>query len=286
VSADIGESDVFATTCDATTTNSSASVLEQIGPVQAMAFIVPGASSQRTISAEAAREVFGLGGNNGATAPWKDPRFFYVRSSQTGTTQMIGRAIGVPATSFWGVLEDSASGLAGILQSITVGADAEQSIGLLSVDYYDIYRGNGILRALAFKASGQECAYLPDSNEISFDKQNVRDGHYPIWGPLHLFAQNPPSPQAEAFLLTLNESQGVLDAFIRASLVPQCAMSVARSSELGPLQAATPSKACGCYFEMMTDPAKAQPADCKTCMTRADCPANRPACNYGFCEVN
>ena len=39
---------------------------------------------------------------------------------------------------------------------------------------------------------------------------------------------------------------------------------------------------CGCYFDWKTTGKN----DCTPCQTSTDCPADRSACNYGFCEVN
>ena len=33
----------------------------------------------------------------------------------------------------------------------------------------------------------QLCGYLPDSTGTSFDKKNVRDGHYWLWGAQHFY---------------------------------------------------------------------------------------------------
>ncbi|HZU83594.1 MAG TPA: hypothetical protein VE987_11785 [Polyangiaceae bacterium] len=283
VTVDIGESDVYSTTCDKND-GPSPDVSANMGPIQAMAFVVPGASQETSINEEAARLVFGAGGAGGEVHPWTEPKRYYVRSSGTGTQQMIGLAIGVPPGKFWGIPEGTASSLATILKAITDPTEAEQSIGILSVDWYDADRTN--LTVLAYQASGQECAYLPDSNALTYDKRNVRDGHYPIWGPLHFFTTNPPSQTAGEFLVNLQESQAVLDAYIGASLVPNCAMTVQRDTELGPLQPYAPHHACGCYFDAKVALDKSQPPPgCQTCSTDANCPAARPRCNYGFCEA-
>ena len=169
---DVGESDIFATTCGVTVPEDTIS--EHAGPIQAMAFVVPNGSLQTAISAEAAREVFGMGGNGGVAKPWIDPLYDFVRNVNTGTQQMIGLAIGVPANTVLGTDEGSAMT---VDQALKTSGNPGASIGIISVDWYDQERGN--LNALAFKATGQEEGFLPDSNSTSTDKQNVRDGHYP-----------------------------------------------------------------------------------------------------------
>ncbi|MGH7294073.1 MAG: hypothetical protein ACRELB_04025, partial [Polyangiaceae bacterium] len=262
---------------------------EYLGPIQAMAIVVPGKSQETAITAEAARAVFGMGG--GGVAPWTDPTLYFVRNANTGTQQEIGHAIDVPASAFWGIDRGTAANVDALMKVVTDPATAEQAIGIISVDYYDSDRDN--LRALAFAAPGQTCAYLPDSTQFKKDKRNVRDGHYPIWGPLHFFAAVsggvPASAGAQAFVSVVsvpNIPQALLDAFIGASLVPSCAMSVQRSSELGPLSAYSATFQCGCYFEASPDVNGAASAGCTPCATANDCndPA-RPACNLGYCEV-
>src|ERR1700678_1954918 len=219
-----------------------------------MVFVVPGASTQQAISAEAARTVFGMGGDDGGAKPWTNPSLYFVRNQNTGTQQMIRKAIEVPPSAFWGIDRGSATAVDAELRVIADPTIANQAIGIISADYYDADRAN--LNALAFRAEGQDCAYLPDSTAFKKDKQNVRDGHYPIWGPVHFFTAVssgvPVSPAAEAFVSVVsvpNLAQSLLHAFIASSLVPACAMQVQRSAELGPLSVYAPPFECGCYFE-------------------------------------
>jgi hypothetical protein len=284
---DIGESDIFSSTCSGYDAPGPG-VGEYLGPIQAMVFVVPGASRQQAISAEAARLVFGAGGDGDAGAPWTNPALYFVRNQSTGTQQMIGKAIGVPANAFWGVDRGSAAAVDEQIRIISDPNIANQAIGIISADYYDRDRDN--LFALAFEASGQDCAYLPDSTPYLRDKRNVRDGHYPIWGPIHFFTGLtngiPTSAAAAAFVSVVsvpNLAPQLLDAFIDASLVPTCAMQVQRSTELGSLASYSPPFTCGCYFEARVTGAR--PAGCNPCNTGNDCrdPA-RPACNLGYCE--
>jgi hypothetical protein len=285
---DVGESDIFASTCSGFS-EPAGGVVEYLGPIQAMLFVTPGASRQKAISAEAARMVFGMGGADGATSPWTDPALYFVRNQTTGTQQMIAKAIGVPAGAFWGVDRGTAAAVDSDLRVISDPTLADEAIGIISADYYDADRAN--LNALAFRAAGQGCAYMPDSTAFTRDKQNVRDGHYPIWGPIHFFAAVaggvPVSPGAAAFVSIVsvpNVVQPLLDAFIGSSLVPACAMRVTRTSELGPTSAYAPPFGCGCYFEASVE--GSPPVECTRCKTANDCltPA-RPACNLGFCET-
>jgi hypothetical protein len=63
-------------------------------------------------------------------------------------------------------------------------------------------------------------------------------------------------------------------------VVPQCAMRVRRTKEMGPLQPYQPTDPCGCYFDKLA----AGTTSCETCAQPADCPATAPVCSYGYCE--
>ncbi len=285
---DVGESDIFSTSCTGFGAP-GAGIGEYLGPVQSMVFVVPGTSKQMTISAAAAREVFGMGGNHDAAAPWTDPTLYFVRNANAGTQQIIAHAINVPASAFWGIDRGSPTNIDKDMRVIENPTEANQAIGILASDTFDQDRSN--LHALAFKATEQDCAYLPDSTEFKMDKQNVRDGHYPIWGPLHFFtdvsAGVPVSPGAQAFVSAVvvpNLAQQLVDAFIASSLVPDCAMNVQRTTELGPLSPYSPTFQCTCHFESQAS--GAPPPGCTQCRTSNDCnDPTHPACNLGFCEV-
>ena len=72
------------------------------------------------------------------------------------------------------------------LQAVSA-LSANNAVGILSTDFADSVRGS--LRILAFQDTGQLAGYYPDSSVTTRDKRNVRDGHYAIWGPLHLFTR-------------------------------------------------------------------------------------------------
>lgn len=278
---DVGESDVYAKTCGYDT---APAVADYPGPIQAITFVVPAASTQRAISAEAAHMLFGAGGNRGTIAPWTDPRLYFVRSAGTGTVQLVSRAIGVPPDGWWGIDRLSSDNLRDSMQGVDPSA-AERAIGVLSSDFADRARAN--LRVLAFQSAGQSCGYLPDSTPASYDKANVRDGHYSIWGPIHLYAATSngvPSPAADALVTRFSVprlEQPLLDAIVAGGYIPACAMRVRRDQEMGPLMSSQPQFGCGCYYESKVNGR----SSCTPCAGPADCPGKRPACNYGFCEV-
>ncbi|MBK6846884.1 MAG: hypothetical protein IPG96_04820 [Proteobacteria bacterium] len=282
---DVGISDVYAQSCGLSA-SAGVEVTEYLGPVQPMTLVVPAASSQRTLSAEAGYLIFGLGGHEGAAAPFTDRRFYFVRNSKSGTQQMVARAVSVPAEKWWGIDRGGSSAIVSAMKLLVDPVNAEKAIGILSVDVADAERSN--MRVLAFQAKDQRCGYWPDSSPTAFDKANVREGRYAIWGPLHFFARTSggvPSEAAGALVSRFAAQRldpALVEVVIQKHLVPQCAMRVTRSSEMGELKPFAPEFQCGCYFEAVANGA----TSCKACGGPGDCPAERPACNYGYCELN
>jgi hypothetical protein len=282
---DIGESDVFAASCGTTPTWVPGSadfpgVGHYLGPIQPLVFATPPASTQRVISAEAAHMIFGMGGGDGVTSPWINPAFMWIRSPTTGTNNIISRGIDVPSTQWWGVDKKTAPAMHDALLTVSA-SDAEKTIGTLSSD-----AAKDGIHTLFFQAKGQLAGFLPDSSAAAHDKQNVRDGHYAFWGPIHLYTQvagGQPSPTAAAFVLAFSTpNKALIDASITGGTVPLCAMSVARETEMGPLRKFQPDFQCGCYYESKVRGG----TDCKPCAGPADCSTATPACNLGFCETH
>jgi ABC-type phosphate transport system substrate-binding protein len=281
---DVGASDVFADSCGMSVPN-GITIGDFHGPIQPMTFVVPSASTQKNISAEAAYMAFGLKGNGLPGIPWQDPSLFFVRNASSGTQQMLARAINVPAASWFGIDRGSSGNVDSLMKVILDAPTAEKSIGILSVDVADAERSN--LRVLAFQAYGQNCAYLPDTSPNAHDKLNVRDGHYPVWGPVHLYARTSggvPNAAGTAMLGQFSVpklAQPLVDAIAGRGLVPECAMRVTRTEEMGPFASYQPQFGCGCYYDFKVNGA----TSCKACKAPADCPGSAPACNYGYCEV-
>lgn len=285
---DVAVSDVYSTSCNTAYTVPS-TIGSYLGPIQPMVFVVPSASSQQTISAELAHIVFGRGSTDATAAPWTDPKLYFIRNSGSGTQQMISRAINVVASKWWGIDRGSSGSVRDKMEAVTPDK-AENAIGIISTDFADAERGR--LRILSFKNTDQTCGYYPDSTQFTRDKANVRDGHYPIWGPVHFYANvsnGVPSAAAGALVTRFTVprlDQALQDAITKIGFVPDCAMSVSRSEEMGPLSAYSPEYHCGCYFEANVV-GGAAPASCHACTGPADCTGvpGKPACNNGYCEV-
>lgn len=292
--ADVGVSDVYGKTCNAAFDKPD--VGDFFGPVQVMNFVVPAASSQTSISAEAAYLVFGFG-MAGAVAPYTDDNLIFRRNETSGTQLMITTALSqggqpFPGTKWKGI---DATGSGALLTKVSTSAMPEATIGILASDLADDAVTGGKIKILQYQHYEQSCGFLPDSSTTSHDKKNVRDGHYPIWGPLHMFAKigadKKPTNKAAATLIDAitgaAEVTGVnmIDVEISAHTIPGCAMQVGRTAEIGALMSVAPAKPCGCYFEAKAN--GAAPTSCKTCTTDTDC-AGGPAthCRYGYCEAS
>jgi hypothetical protein len=280
--ADIGLSSVFMQTCLPTTTGFSG-VQDFQGPIVTAVWFVPHASTQTSISAEAAYLLYsGLG----QVLPWNDRAHVYLRGATGGTQVMMGAAIGVPGAQWVG----TTTGSSDAERSAVIASTApESTLGLGEIDYAEDSVGTVNLNELAFRDYGQPCAYYPNSTATSHDKRNVRDGHYVGWGPAHLIArvnaQGVPVNAAAGQIIdyfignTPVPGHDFLSLVISNHLVPTCAMNVQRTSEVGPVSPYLPSPSCACFFDSVVGT-----TSCPTCTTSADCPASSPACNLGYCE--
>jgi hypothetical protein len=288
VAVDLGLSDVFPSSCPDITPDLLTGVGDFAGPVQSMNIVVPKGATQSLISAEAAYLTFGLG--KAGKTDWNNPALFAIRNFQSGTETMIAKAINVPTNKWLGT---DANGSSGVVTAITNATDLDRTIGILASNEADQPANRLNIKRLAFQPYGETCALYPDSDYSSHDKANVRTGKYQIWGPLHMLAkvddQNVPTDQKAKDLLDIllgnTAISGVDVTAIEtdAFTVPQCAMKVSRSEELGKPKAFSPDGACGCFFEFKTTGTAS--SGCKACTTAAQCTAAAPLCNHGYCEV-
>lgn len=281
--ADIGSSDVFAPTCNLAAQGLPAGIKEFQGPIQSMAFAVPLGLTETVISAQAAYLTFGLG----VLPPWTDATHIFIHSPTSGTQQMIGVAIGVPAAQWQGTSAGSSSGVVTGLTAQIAQTDIVKSIGILSATF----AGQSGVQMLAYQHFGQTCGYKPDVQPL--DKYNTRNGLYAIWGPIHLFTQTDASGLAKntnarnliSYLTgVVPPPLGVnlLSIEAHAQVVPPCAMNVTRTSEMGPMSPVVlgQSPRCACAF----DQAAVGTTSCKTCMTANDCSSTQ-TCSFGYCEA-
>jgi hypothetical protein len=303
VIADIGASDVFYSTCyldQAVTPPLPQSVAENYGPVQIMNFAVPEPSTQRSISLTQAYYVFGFGGTQYPVAPWTDPTELQIRSAASGTQAMIAAAIGVPASYWFGVSNASSSAVGSALIAAGQSSDSqttESALGILASDY--LKQNPQTLRGLAVADRNMACAYYPSTTATASDFANVRDGHYPLWGPSHFYTrvnaqtQLPVKPGASQFVDGLSGIVAVpgLDLvaeYASKGLVPECAMHVSRTTDGAEYSPELPTVTCNCYYDLIATGA----TTCQTCNVNSDCPSTTPNCNkfgpapqQGYCDL-
>jgi ABC-type phosphate transport system substrate-binding protein len=285
--ADVGVSDIFFETCPGMDTRPD-TVGDIPGPVQAMLIIVPEANTTFTaISAAEAQDVWGCG-MAGMVSPFTDENGIMQRNSGSGTQNIIAKHINVAAGAFKGVMNSTGGNLVSMLLAYAAN-NPQKAIGFLAADSYDANRA--MLNSVAFRAFEQTKAYYADSASDTFDKRNVRDGHYLPWGPEHFLVQlgtdgKPTNAKAAKFLSWMDGSATVgtlnfTQILAKASLIPQCAMKVTRSSDGGLLSPYTPPDPCGCFFESTVN--NMTPANCVPCTDNTACSSDK-TCHHGFCE--
>jgi ABC-type phosphate transport system substrate-binding protein len=311
--ADVGISDVFPTTCDPELASQGGlpnNLHDFFGPVQVMELVVPTTSMQKSISAEAAYMVWGYGSASGV-APWTDESFLLQRSSTSGTQNMIGASIGLNPAQWHGVKNATSSAILAAIENIVAmraidggpGGDptaTEKTMGILASDVADNNRQ--VLRALAFQDVGQKCGFYPDSTQSAFDKANVRDGRYPIWGPSHFVVYadangNPTNAAAKTLIDALSGTSAqvlatldIVQFYAKSHIIPTCAMHVTRSSDGHDYEPYSPPISCSCYYDLQTT----GQTTCVPCNSDSDCksaPGGATTCvnvfgmpPVGYCE--
>ncbi len=335
---DIGVSDVFPASCVQPQVTVGSGFKEFHGAIQPMEIVVPWASSENSISQDAAYTVFGFGAEMYQVSPWTQSTAIWIRNPASGTEVMTANAIGLrghqvalravarrgcrageryhrqsarppsPARPPARPTPRSASCAAGTLDPLR-GAPGTNDAGGATGGY----------KPLAFQAKDESCGYYADSDLNHYDKINVRQGRYAIWGPVHFLTNvdgsgNPlasPSnaqnvnPSATADVVTvikMIQHQGltvndpglktIITAEASAHFVPDCAMEVARTTEVnlttsGGEMSYAPTGACGCFFESLEGGGTTTSPYCQTCATSADCAdaGVYTHCNYGYCEA-
>ena len=143
--ADLVASDVFAPSCGTLPGGQLPSNMADFqGPIQAMSFVVPKASSQQSISASAADFVFGFGADSGV-APWTAPSSMYRRNTSSAVQALLAVAIGVPLGQWAGVdaqtvalnVTAGLTGASAVINGLMTDASPEQTIGILAVTNLD-----------------------------------------------------------------------------------------------------------------------------------------------------
>jgi hypothetical protein len=309
---DVALSDVYAETCLGQSLPAK-NFIETPGPAVSMAFVVPSpAPSVLAITDTEAYFVFGFT-CGGGIQPWTQSLLHFIQSPSAGASIILSTAIGVPAGSLWGVNRSTSTttdsqAVVQALLNINTDTDAQATIALLPSSILDDYRPSGAppnnrLMPLAFRAQGQVNAYYPDSSAQTLDKRNLRNGHYPAFGYLHLYTRTGinglPSPSVAKELTDVFTGQKTVTHFdlfqatVASHYVPRCAMTVERTADLPgtngfpPLQPYADPAPCGCGFEATASPSHTYPNSCHVCSADTDCATGTATgvCRLGFCEA-
>ena len=258
------------------------------GPVQAYGFIVPNQSSQIALTAQEGYFAFGFAGATGQAAPWIDAALRFTRGPTASTALTTAAALGLTASQLKGRLPVFATSTE-ILNAVATAATPEATIGLMGTEVYDGSRNQ--VKLLAFKGFGQRYAYYPDASATSFDKKNVRDGHYLPWAPTPYITRVTvgtgiaTDPNVQRFIDLILGTRTDADVngineVIASGLVPECAMGVTRPFDGGDLSLYAAPEPCGCYFESR---APQSTTKCTACAGDGQCGAGK--CRRGYCEV-
>jgi hypothetical protein len=287
------------------------------GAVNPAMFAVPPSSAEKIISAEAAYRVYAFGSGTAPLAksvvPWIDENFIFRRTQTSGTQQTIARDLGLPFDALRGVNAGGSGNMkkAMIYVSTSAPDKVNNTLGISTSEIVDADRAN--IRSLAYQHYGMPVGFYPDSDANLFDRRNVRDGHYPLWLSLHVFARlngngdpiaatnvnlqtriGKTKPQRDAAVRRLVDvlanraaapktNVDLFGAYKLLGDVPTCAMTVTRTSEGSDLVPFTPPVSCGCAFEA-ANPGSAPP-ECVTCSASQPCTgSSRTTCSFGYCE--
>jgi hypothetical protein len=271
-----------------------AGVLQYAGPVQALNLIVPVASSQTSISAEALYFIFGFGDNSGVS-PWQDHNSVFQRQPTSYASLFLAKAIGVPAASFNAALPVLTTNQAVVDAVVARGVQGSFEAALGYTSGPNAEANPTTVRTLYYQHTGQTCGYLPDSAPGVFDKHNVRSGQYYLWGANQFFARvdaqnqiiHPLVKRLIGYFTGSEASPTGTDLtrpIIETGNIPQCAMRVSRDDDLGPISSYAPPEPCGCYYESIA--LNATPASCQACPAGdGDCSEPNPKCRFGYCEA-
>jgi ABC-type phosphate transport system substrate-binding protein len=294
-------SNVFYEACSNVPQPKPADMADVAGPVQATVFVVPKVNTTvQYLTYDEARAIYGCGVSSALTVAgrYADPTIVSCRNPAAGTQVTLARNIGLPesvmiapkCTSF---INDGSL----LFPLISRGEETSMTdddyapkpaaIGFVAAGEIDAYRAK--VNPLAFQAPGQAQAYYPDSSPTAVDRRNVRDGHYPIWGYVHMIAKtaggnlNPQAAELIGWINGTKASQNIDAVVLEASAgyIPQCAMKVKRTSDGGLLSPSSPAEPCHCGFEAFTS--RTTPAGCIPCASNGACPCGSK-CRHGFCE--
>lgn len=297
VPAHLALAEVSATSCPAFAGSSPGGVVDQSLAVAPLALVTGRDSTEQSIQAAEAYFIYGKG-KDANVRPWLDETLLIRRSPLSSLAVLFSLRTGLDPVRLRGELPTSCPiGVVCVNESdVVVNRLGKTPAGLAFMSTGEAESRLNELKLLAVQALGQRGAYYPNRQAGTVDKRNVRDGHYPLWGHLHVVAKadgaDPKRPLAllRPLIDLLQGTAAAVDGEdpllpqVRNGYVPQCAMAVNRSDDRAPLLPYTPAEPCGCWFEATaTKSTNNLPAGCAVCAK--DMPCGAGTCRRGFCEA-
>ena len=224
---------------------------------------------------------------------------FDYNSTTSGMRELFARSIGFGnASTLSASIGDGAFNLLNAESMVTTRiaptTKPDVTIGYTSTEYFDQYRS--IVRGFKVRGLNQTLAYWPDSDMTSTDKVNIREGRYTIQGALRLVANVDANgvvthPIAKRivnwFQGNLLDPSNVLpfdinEIYALQGVVPQCAMKVAKDSDLPVFKHYQHPQPCHCKFQVLATHKPSIPG-CVACTDLVTCPSGQ-LCSQGYCE--
>ena len=167
--------------------------------------------------------------------------YYFMRSSGTGTIQLPSRAINVDADGVVGYRPPVGRNLVASMEAVVPTEPRRRSA---SCRMTSPIASAATCATLAFQQPARPTATCPTRTPTSFDKANVRDGHYPFWGAVHLLAaihERRAVARGERADHAVHACRSSIRTWSprssRPGSCPQCAMKVNHTSEVGALTA-------------------------------------------------
>ena len=196
---DVAISDVFYESCANVPQPKPAQIADALGPVQPSVLVVPPSSNLTYVTSEEAKTIYGCGVSvdHRVANLFTDPTHVFLPRSQRGRSGHRGeehrRARGDAARARCTRLNNDGTLVYNYTKRLPSVSEPQgydppgDALGFVAVGTLD--RNRQVVVPVAFRAPGQTLAYYPDSNASTADRRNVRDGHYPVWGYIHLISK-------------------------------------------------------------------------------------------------
>ena len=256
-----------------------------------------------------ARAIYGCGvsSTRKVAGLFSEPMNVLCRNPDVGTQLIVAKNIGVPESMMIAPRCTSTNVEDTVLGSMIFRAPTPQDPGyapppdeIAFLTGSQVYLNRGALTPLAYQAPGQSQAYLVDSSPLLTDRRNLRDGHYRLWGYLHMImttSGGTPAAPASDLIGWINGTKPGTEA--TASPTEEGSPEIEASPtpdddsqpEASPAPSPTPQARArqparhvdegGCSFEALAT--RTIPAGCLPCTSQSVCGCGS-TCRRGFCE--